>query len=1228
MAMTLRWHSCSKEDYPHRRHKVPQACHNCRTKKMRCDGKLPCDRCEGAKIKCGYSIKKPTNLAPKRNLGDLGNRNKTSSRQFVSDDDDDDVTIRTNYSKQQRPPTPQQQQRLKTFDPRQLKHLSFKQHHHYNGMQNSPPVSFFGMSQLPPLLFGFFSLTYQPYGVWTTFIHLLRQYNNSSLRYQQHQTAPPSPTLSAELSQEIMSLFGSHNYLYSAFMDMTQVISFLNSSSHNAFDLQNHDSSTTVGSEIHWVIINSIFALVFQAASQSLSHHCPDLCPLLQKQSSLFYQRAHHLFITITYPCFGHTLDSPEITDLTRASILLTHYQCVTISEEQAYMTLQMGLGYAHRLGLYDPNSTYSASGNNIKQMDCLKVLQKVLFGWQLWFSIYLNRSQPSSMLIPQDPSALLQKKSEVRTENYLGKKGNQRWTVDVLGVYIQFFMKILNATDDNSMTLLDIQHHLKQMESWSSTFYNTRLNFTDITTTNGSLHTTAQSPSKVRASQHLPAYVLSLYHQTLSIQLLQTQDPLLFPLLSSSSSSLHTVPTMPSPAPSSPRRDSGIGSHDGQSTLVSTPEGNSNHSLPSSPSSQSYSIDSHSTSAVNQSRLPQINKEGNNSMGDSDEIVSLHALTHAASIIMDTVDEIMVDGSLTDNASVVVCEKSECVHSVVIYPLYTVTSLLSALTFSAPPYSSDDVTQKRLLQYNVLDQHLSRLSSLLFATSSRLPITQYLLQYIQDMVTTWDTAPLGHHHGSTALTQKEQEKHLANEATKSLGGVGGLVSGPPYSVLHSSLPIRSALSPTPSSSSSSSTSVSTVPSISNFPSSAIQPPSTSTSTSSTSSLTVKSTTTINKLWETSLKPGINQERLMAIPTMDPSSRLVIDQQQLDKLSLSKGMASSFTPSYTTTHAETSTKRALDSTATSHQLNVDHSSSRISKKFKLTTTPEVGALDDLSGKMIPNHQLQYTQLQPQHTSQHQQQNQDQSQIQQQSQQHQQTYNDPFSTSTVMTTRYLDQLNGLPDHSALQQIYSADCLTDDNLWMAIVGNSSLTGPTLSTSTVNDVTTRPRRKLPMDGMNDTTNNSILTPKLPLPHIKHKNPTIAKTWQAAVAPINVDWNVCFSAEMNRTLHQNGSQQQQQPVSIDVATAAAAAAASLEQVDPSIHMNMSTSTSTNQENVLYLLSSNIQPSEEQHQNQNQSQHHQQQQQRQHQHHHHPPGDTNYFPTSSTWEGVDSSFF
>ncbi|CAO3589431.1 unnamed protein product [Absidia cylindrospora] len=1220
MAMTLRWHSCSKEDYPHRRHKVPQACHNCRTKKMRCDGKLPCDRCEGTKVKCGYSIEKSTSLAPKRNVSDLGNRNKTSSRQFVSDDDGDDVTVATNYSKQQSLPPPQQQQRPKKFDPRQLKHLSFKQHHHFNSMQNSSPVSFFGMSQLPPLLFGFFSLTYQPYSVWTTFIHLFRQYNNSILRYQQLQTAPPSSTLSAELSQEIMSLFGSHNYLYSAFMDMTQVISFLNSSSHNVFDHQSHASLTTVGSEIHWVIINSIFALVFQAASQSLSHHCPDLSPLLQKQSSLFYQRAHHLFITITYPCFGHTLYSPEIMDLTRASILLTHYQCVTISEEQAYMTLQMGLGYAHRLGLYDPTSTYSASGNNIKQMDCLKVLQKVLFGWQLWFSIYLNRSQPSAMLIPQDTSSsLLQNKSEVRMENYLGKKGNQRWTVDVLDVYIQFFLKIVNATDDNSLTLLDIQHHLKQMESWSSTFYNTRLNFTDINATNMSLHNTAQSPSKVRASQHLPAYILSLYHQTLSIQLLQTQDPLLSPLLTSSSSSLHTALTMPSLAPSSPRRDSGIGSHDGQSTLVSTPDGNSNHSLPSSPSSQVYSIDSHSTSVVNQSRLPQTNKEGDNSMDDSDEIVSLNALTHAASIIMDTVDEIMVDDSLTDTTSVVACEKTECVHSVVVYPLYVVTSLLSALTFSAPPYSGDDVTQKRqhfLLQCNVLDQHLSRLSSLLFATSSRLPITQYLLQYIQDMVAAWDTSPLGHPQGNTALTQKEQEKHLADEATKSLGGVGGLVSGLPYSLLHSSLPIRSALSPTPSSSSSSSTSVSTVPSISSLSSSAIQPPATSTSTSSTSSLTVKSTTAINKLLETSLKPGINQERLMAIPTMDPSSRLVIDQQQLDKLSLSKGMSYSFTPSYTTTHAETSTKRVLDSTATSHQLNVDRNSTRVSKKFKLTTTPEAGALGDLSGKMAPNHQLQYTQMQPQHTSQHQQQNQDQNQEHQQSQQHQQTYNDPFSTSNVMTTRYLDQLNGLPDHSELQQMYSTDCLTDDNLWMAIVGNSSLTGPTLSTPTVNDVITRPRRKLPMDGMNDTTNNSILTPKLPLPHIKHKNPAIAKTWQAAVAPINVDWNVCFSAEMNRTLHQNGSQQQQ-PISIDVATAAAAAAASLEQVDPSIHMNMSTSTSTNQENVLYLLSSNIQPSEQQHQSQ-----HQQQRQ------HHPPGDTNYFPTSSTWDGVDSSFF
>lgn len=38
MAGNLRWHSCSTDDFPLKRHKVSKACETCRAKKMRCDG--------------------------------------------------------------------------------------------------------------------------------------------------------------------------------------------------------------------------------------------------------------------------------------------------------------------------------------------------------------------------------------------------------------------------------------------------------------------------------------------------------------------------------------------------------------------------------------------------------------------------------------------------------------------------------------------------------------------------------------------------------------------------------------------------------------------------------------------------------------------------------------------------------------------------------------------------------------------------------------------------------------------------------------------------------------------------------------------------------------------------------------------------------------------------------------------------------------------------------------
>ncbi|KAI9265986.1 hypothetical protein BY458DRAFT_490804 [Sporodiniella umbellata] len=57
MTNNLKWHSCSTSDFPLKRHKVSKACELCRAKKMRCNGKTPCQRCESHKTTCVYRDK-------------------------------------------------------------------------------------------------------------------------------------------------------------------------------------------------------------------------------------------------------------------------------------------------------------------------------------------------------------------------------------------------------------------------------------------------------------------------------------------------------------------------------------------------------------------------------------------------------------------------------------------------------------------------------------------------------------------------------------------------------------------------------------------------------------------------------------------------------------------------------------------------------------------------------------------------------------------------------------------------------------------------------------------------------------------------------------------------------------------------------------------------------------------------------------------------------------------
>ncbi|KAI9012475.1 hypothetical protein CLU79DRAFT_722244 [Phycomyces nitens] len=137
-----------------------------------------------------------------------------------------------------------------------------------------------------------------------------------------------------------------------------------------------------------WLLINIIAALVLEAAHQSLISVCPDMTPDIHHCSQSFYSQAHRQFWHLTYPVIPEC--EPDIIlsqNLTRAAILIAHYQCTAISEDQALVTLRIGLGFAQRCHLSNYRGNPGLLGTKEYR---LHVLYKTLIGWDTWFRFYL----------------------------------------------------------------------------------------------------------------------------------------------------------------------------------------------------------------------------------------------------------------------------------------------------------------------------------------------------------------------------------------------------------------------------------------------------------------------------------------------------------------------------------------------------------------------------------------------------------------------------------------------------------------------------------------------------------------------------------------------------------------------------------------------------------------------------------------------------------------------
>ncbi|KAI7865679.1 hypothetical protein BDF14DRAFT_981283 [Spinellus fusiger] len=402
---TYRWHSCSTNDFPFRSRKVRKACIQCRIKKIRCNGTMPCKRCHDNNVQCNYdqNIKRVKQSLALKNPMEL----LTSIIPLEQSKITPSLPIRYTL-------------KISEFSNRLYDTINTQLQKNGSNTQS--------FSHLPPLLCDYFHLTSQPTIIWKALMQLFQ------LLLERHKQ---QITMKA-LITEALGLFSAYNVLYSSFIDMQCLQEYIENSSH--FDIPN---ATESNDTIEWLFINIITALTFQAAYQSLTVFYPGTASDLQHYSQQFYFQAHSHFLQLTFPKTPNLVnDKVSSRNLVRAAILLSHYQCTAICKDQALMTLRLGLVFAQRCYLLD-QSKIDKSLSTIEK-ERLAVLSIVLNGWHTWFKFYLHQGEDE-----QDGKdiANLDTYSTPTTdeeESSVDKK-YQKWTLHVVVIYTHFMNDLLS---------------------------------------------------------------------------------------------------------------------------------------------------------------------------------------------------------------------------------------------------------------------------------------------------------------------------------------------------------------------------------------------------------------------------------------------------------------------------------------------------------------------------------------------------------------------------------------------------------------------------------------------------------------------------------------------------------------------------------------------------------------------------------------------------------------
>lgn len=285
--------------------------------------------------------------------------------------------------------------------------------------------SYLFATQLPPLMFDFFNLTSQPYSIWFRFTSLFQNFTRDITAKRSS-----SSSIALELAQESLSLFAKYNLLYSAILDSSQLLHYL-SSAFVPIDIPDIPNAPAT---IECTFIYAILALVFHAASQSLTTTHQELAIKLEQYAAGYYRETIRRFWEMVFPAQKDTsLDRSTATlNLIRCAVLLTHYQCAAICEEQAYITLKMGVSIGQRYDFHSSSSSSSAEN---------QVLFLVLHAWRSWFAFYLHREKElDEHYYPRAPSSI----------------SHQRWAVCALDAYTRFMNRLL--TSNNISTISDVK--------------------------------------------------------------------------------------------------------------------------------------------------------------------------------------------------------------------------------------------------------------------------------------------------------------------------------------------------------------------------------------------------------------------------------------------------------------------------------------------------------------------------------------------------------------------------------------------------------------------------------------------------------------------------------------------------------------------------------------------------------------------------------------------------